>query len=124
MPGPYGAAMQYAVLQFGGPVEEADTTVLVTTSATKLVGNNPDRVMLMFVNLAGAPVFVLPGNNPSATNGISISQNGGSMVTIVRDDGTLPTREWYGVSTSGSASVYVLELRRFAETSQIKAGGG
>lgn len=120
----YGAALQYAELEFGGPVSETDNTVSVATTATKIVGNNPDRVMLLLVNLGGTPVNVVPDNDPSSSKGITISQNGGSMVSIVRDDGTLPTREWYGIATSAAANVYVLELSRFGITGSPAASHG
>jgi len=118
----YGAALQYAEIEFGGPVAETDSTVSVATTATKLVGSNPDRVMLLLVNLGATPVNVAPANDPSSAKGITLSQNGGSMVTIVRDDGTLPTREWYGIATSAAANVYVVELSRFALTASPRPG--
>lgn len=117
-----GAALQYAEIEFGGPVTETDKTVSVATSATRIVGNNPDRVMLLLINLGGTPVYVRPANNPSDSAGVQLSQNGGSMVTIVRDDGTLPTNEWYGVAPSVAANVYVLEMVRFGLVSLPRPG--
>lgn len=118
----YGATLQYAEIEFGGPVTETDKTVSVDTAATRIVGSNPDRVMLLFVNLGSTPVNIAPANDPSTSKGITLSQNGGSIVTIVRDDGTLPSREWYGIATSAASNVYVVELARFALNAAPRPG--
>lgn len=117
----YGAALQYAVREFGGLVTETDLSVSVGTSITRLVENDPDRVMLILVNLGSVPIYLQPGNTPSSSNGISLGQNGGNLIVNARDDGTLPTREWYGVSPGSASDCYVLSLRRFAVAQISKA---
>ena len=111
----YGAALQFAEAQFGGPVAEEDAGVSVGTTATQIVAENPDGVVLAIVNNGSVPMWVSPNNKVSDTNGIQIAQNGGSMTLKPRDDGTLPARAWYGIAPSGPVNAYYVRLVRYAE---------
>jgi len=48
----------------------------------------------------------------SASRGILIGASGGSVLFDAREDGTLTGRSFYAVSSSSSATIYVLQVRR------------
>lgn len=108
-----GAAQDLIEKRFGGLVDAGETPVNQTlqTTATLILRPDPDRLQIVIVNLAPNHCFVLPGNNPSSTNGIRLNSNGGSVVLNVEDDGPLTTYEWYGLHDTLAGAIYVLTLR-------------
>ena len=117
----YGAASLYAETEIYGPVTQADGSVDVGTSATRIVGSNPDRVFLLLVNNSTSDLYVRPGSNPTTTLGIFLAASGGSVEVDVRDDGVLPASEWWGISASGTGTLYYAEMKRYAESSPAKS---
>lgn len=115
-----GAANMYIAKEFGGDFVELDGEVSVGTSPTKIVDNDPDAVALVIINLGANTVYLRPANNPSSTAGIQINASGGNMSVNVRDDLTLPSRQWYGVADTAASDVYFVRVRRFG----LPSGGG
>jgi len=109
-----GAAAQYIEKEFGGAFEEADETVSVGTSATRVVGHNPDCVAIVFINLGANTVYLKPANNPSSTSGIKMVASGGFLSMNVRDDLTLPSLEWYGIADTAASDLYYIRTNRFS----------
>lgn len=124
--GLYGAAAKYIANVFGGLYEEDDGTVSVGTAATKIVGNDPDALALTIINLSANTIYLRPSNNPSATKGIQIDANGGSVSMNVRDDLTLPTRAWWALATAAASDVYYVRVRRYnqGESQPANPSGG
>lgn len=104
-----GAARWWTENQFGGPTRENETNPLIGTTATRVIGNNPDRVGLIIVNLGANDVYIALNNSVSTTNGIKLPAAGGNVTMTVRDDFTLPAREWDGIGNGGTSLLYVLE---------------
>lgn len=104
-----GAARWWTENQFGGPTRENETNPNIQTTATIVVKNNPDRVGLIIVNLGANDVYIALNNGVSSTNGIKLPASGGNVTMTVRDDFTLPAREWDGIGNGGASLVYVLE---------------
>ena len=111
-PNNYGAALDFIVKEFGGTVEETDETVSVGTTVTDIVGNDPDAVALVLINLGATTVFVAPTNTVATNKGIQLNANGGFMSLIVRDDLILPANAWYGIADTAASDVYVIRIRR------------
>ena len=109
-----GAAAQYIAKEYGGAFEEDDGDVSVGTSPTKIVDSDPDSLALVIINLSANTVYLRPANNPSSSDGIQINASGGSMSINVRNDLTLPTREWWGVASAAGSDVYYIRVRRFS----------
>lgn len=52
-------------------------TASVLSSVTKLLGNDPNRVFWMIVNLGSSAVLIDFDNDPTTTSGLQVSPNGG-----------------------------------------------
>lgn len=112
----FGAALQYAIEQFGGPVSEAEAIVPVSGGVVPLILGNGDRLGILFINVGNADVYV--SFTPSilfAGGGIYLPAAGGLVSMIVRDDLTLPSRAWYATNVTGASSVYTLEYFRISQ---------
>lgn len=110
------AVPSYITKEYGGAGEEVTTEVIVSAAVTRLVKSDPDRLGLLFVNLGTDSVYLTPDNRPSTTRGLFLVNNGGQVSLFVKDDLTLPSREWYATTASGISTVYVVEIRRFTVT--------
>lgn len=108
------AARRFTEEELGGPCTEVESNPLaVTTAGIQAAIGNGDRVGLFIMNLGTNPVFVGLNRGVSASNGILLPPSGGFVSQSVRDDFTLPSREWSAISTGGSSQLYVLEIVRF-----------
>jgi hypothetical protein len=114
-----GAAAEFLRDRYAGELTERETATIVGTTVSSIVESNPDRLGLLILNLSTDTVFVAIENNPSATNGIRLGANGGSVAFNVTDDGMIQTRAMFALSTGAASSVYVLELTRFIADRQI-----
>jgi hypothetical protein len=104
-----GAARYWVETQLGSPTREKESNPNIQTTPTTVVQSNPDRVGLIMVNMGANDVFIGVTNSVSTTNGIRVVANGGNVTMTVRDDFTLPAREWDGVGSGGASLMYVLE---------------
>jgi hypothetical protein len=114
-----GAAAEFLRDRYAGELTEREATTTVGTAISSIVESNPDRLGLLILNLSTNTVFVAIENNPSATNGIRLGANGGSVAFNVTDDGMIQTRAMFALATGAASSVYVLELTRFIADRQI-----
>ena len=108
-----GAARVFTNSQLGGPTTEQESQVaLNTVNLTFVVNNNAERVGLTVVNIGANDAFLEITSGGAGTPGLHLSANGGTVNMNVRDDFTLPSRAFYGYSTVGATTVYVLEIIR------------
>lgn len=103
--------------RFGGDFDTLDNEVSVPTAGKQLVGGDPEAVALTIVNLGTDVVFVRPKQAASSSAGIALSPNGSVSLTV-RDDGPLPTYDWYAAANSGAQDVYYVRLSRYNKTAQ------
>lgn len=115
----YGAAAEFLRERYKGELTEDETSVTVGTTVSTVIGSNPDRLGLLILNLSNNTVYVSIDNSVSATNGIRLGANGGSVALNVTDDGMIQTRTWYGLAAGAGSSVYVLDLTRFIADRQL-----
>lgn len=113
-----GAAQSFIEGEFGGPTTESDSEITLAATATKVCDNDPERLSLTIINLGTNQCHIVFDNAPSTSRGIILVAGGGSVSMNVREDGTLPTREWWGVADSGTTNLAVIAMRRFALTGQ------
>lgn len=111
-----GAAQSYIEGVFGGPTTEADEEFSVADTPVRLTVNDPEALALTIVNAGSNTLYVLFDQGVSSTRGIILVSSGGSLSMNVRDDQTLPTREWWAVSNAVGTDVLVIRTRRFALT--------
>lgn len=114
-----GAAAEFLRERYAGELTERENTTTVGTAVSEVVESNPDRLGLLILNLSNNNIFVSIENNPSATNGIRLGANGGSVAFNVTDDGMIQTRAMSALADGAGSTVYVLELTRFIADRQI-----
>jgi len=98
--------------QFGvklGMAENTEGTTIGTTAGV-IAKNNPRRVALVVVNLSANQIYIRPAQAPSATAGILVPPNGGSITMNANDDMILPSLEWQAVASGAASAYYTLEL--------------
>ena len=96
------ASDEYLRETYGGLFEEATVNKAVTAANVSIGGGNPECVSVTFVNTGANPAYLWLDNTVSAANGILLAANGGFLSLTVRDDMTLPTRDWHAVAPSGN----------------------
>lgn len=108
----YGAALYATSKRLGYVLNEVESTpgLQVTTPLSPFVGSNADRVGLLISNFGPNNIYISLGSTPVATAALLLTAGGGTITMDVRDDFTLPTRAWFGVSPAGAQLIYVLEL--------------
>lgn len=107
-------ALQQFIEDFiGGSFQVTVTTVTVTTTATKLCGNNYERMALTFIDTGGVNVSVLPANNVSTTLGVMLGASGGSLGLDAQEDLAVVGFDWWGIVGGSSTTVTVIEIIRF-----------
>ena len=114
-----GAARGYTDQQLGGPTTENESNPTCQISITQLVKNNPDRVGILIMNLGSFDAFIAFNANVGSTNGIKLAANGGIFAANVRDDFTVPAREYSGIASGGATAIYILEIIRLPVASQV-----
>lgn len=115
----YGAAAEFLRSRYKGELTEDETSVTVGTAVSTVIEGDADRLGLLLLNLSSNTIYVSIDNTVSATNGIRLGANGGSVALNVTDDGMIQTRTWYGLATGAGSSMYVLELSRFIADRQL-----
>lgn len=109
--------------RFGGDFEETDGVVDVDAAAILIARNDPECVALTIINTGTDDVYLAPNNKVSTAAGIELNP-GGSLSLTVRDDATLPTREWWAIGASAGQTVYFLRVRRYVTIQLAGAPGG
>jgi len=109
-----GAAQSYIEGEFGGPTEELEAEVSAGTTATSVVGNDPESLALTLINLGSNTAWVLFEDTVSTTRGLLLNANGGYVSLTVRDDQTLPTRQWWAITSTGTTTILSIRTRRYA----------
>ena len=69
------------------------------------------RVGFIFLNLSANTMYLRPKETPTSSAGIPVDANGGSIVSIFRDDLTLPSKEWKAIAAADNSAFYLLTFR-------------
>jgi len=83
-------------------------TGTVAAGVTQVLRNNPDRFMVLVINLDNQVMYLAQDVEPSATNGIRLDASGGYVVLTADEDGELVGYDWW-IWSAGGGSIYVLE---------------
>jgi len=107
-----GALADFAKRHFGVDTRFNDNPMViqVATSVTQIWRNNPDRLMLLFVNLGANVIHLNVGANVSNANGIYLAPNGGSVVLLAEEDGELVGYSWWGIATTAATNIFSAEV--------------
>lgn len=113
-----GAAAEFVEKELGGPTTETEDVVSVGVSVTAVLGNDPERVSVVLVNLSANVIFIGFDEAVGAARGIRLAAGGGSASWNVREDYTLPLRAVFALATGANSNLYVLSLRRFTKVAE------
>lgn len=105
-------ASAFALRRFGGPTTVRTSTVSVTTSVTRIVGNNPRRVQLTLYNRGVFNIDVDYASTVASGAGIPLTASSGIAASTIEDDGEVIISEVYGIGTTGTSAVFVVEVLR------------
>lgn len=101
--------------EFGAPAiieQDPDNDGDIGTTSELLLRRDPNRAGLFIINLGSNTVLLNPGGQPAtATRGIRLDANGGSISMNWRDDFVLPTEEWHAIAITASSQIRVYAIR-------------
>lgn len=80
----------------------------VGVAVVRVLSNDPRRVAFTIVNLSAVAIYVKPKGDVSATSGIRLAPNGGTLVIGFRDDLHLPGLEWYAIADAAASSIFTI----------------
>jgi hypothetical protein len=115
-----GAAAEVLMERFGGLFTEAESAPSAAATSGSIVGNNPDCMARLVVNLSSNTVYLGLSPAVSASNGIAVGANGGSVSLSVEEDFGFVTRELFAIAPAGSSQLYVLQLSRYQRSEVMK----
>jgi len=82
----------------------------VGAAATRVLGNNPNRLAWVFINLSANTIYLEFSRDVGAARGILVSPNGGSAMMVWNEDFELTGYEVWGLAPAGASTCYVLEV--------------
>ena len=100
-------AKQFGVKTFTRLNPDASSVGL---TAARILGNTPNRLAFIFVNLSANNIYLNPINPPTATNGVRVGANGGNLVVLFSEDFDLVGYEWLGLADGAGSSFLALEV--------------
>lgn len=96
--------------------ENPGSTAMVATPLS-ILGNNPNRLAFVVVNLSSNTIFIAPARDVSTTKGIRLNANGGAATALYDEDFHMVGWEWFGVAdVAGPSTIYVLEVVEYQPT--------
>lgn len=107
------AALAFTEAELGGPCYEVESSPATAAVVAQIVPNNGDRVGLLIVNISGNSTVIGVTSAVGQSKGIPLAAGGGFFSCNVRDDFTLPAREWLSFGNAVASNLYVLEIIRY-----------
>ncbi len=81
----------------------------VGLAAARVLRQNPDRLGFNFVNLSVNDMYLGPFPDVSATKGIKVGPNGGSLATIWIEDFESVGQDWFVIATAAASNLLMIE---------------
>ena len=106
-----GAVSKLAEKEFSGLLDVTDEVQSIGTTVSRVFRNDPDRVFYQITNMSGGNMYVNFNANPSSSNGILLTPNGGTLSYSGKDDFTLVTKELYIIANIAASGLLVVAMR-------------
>lgn len=84
--------------------------LVLQVAVTRFLPTDDDRLAFVIVNLGVNIAYINISNDVSATNGIELSANGGSVAMNFKEDFDMVGSCWYGTAPGGAVNILVLEV--------------
>ena len=108
----FGAAAEFSNLRFDGILAHSNEVVSVGTAQGQIMGNDPERVSVLLINLSSNTIYIGFNEGVGSANGIILTSLGGSLSYDVTNDYILPTLQVNAVAGGAGSNLYVLTQRR------------
>ncbi len=96
--------------ELGTELFDRDINAQAGVAAVQMLRNNPNRLAFIFWNLsAGDTQRIRAGTNPTTAIGHVVGP-GEWRSFWYREDGMLPTREWFILSSAAASAYYIQEI--------------
>ena len=105
-------AGRFSITRFGGPTRSLTSTVSVLTTVTRIAGNNPRRVSITIYNRGVNNVDIDNVATVATGSGVPLTAASGVATSTIEDDGEAVINEVYGIATTATVSVFVVEVIR------------
>jgi len=104
-------ARQLVQERFGAPVNPVVNRSVssVGAAATRLFINDPDRLGFLVVNLSVNDLWIGPFPDVSATKGIRLGTNGGSISLVWFEDFEITAWEWFAIGSAAATTLLAVE---------------
>lgn len=99
----------------GGRYNVAIEEVTLTTSASRFIDNDFERMAITVINTGSEDCRLLTDNSVAASKGIVLGQGGGSVSMNPQEDLALVGWEWWGVVGTGTTTLTVITVTRYNE---------
>ncbi len=112
-PAPTGAtAATFSENRYGGPITHVLSSPAVTTTAQRILVNNPKRVHWLVVNRGANNIAVDFNEELTYAGSFPLGAEGGVASSDVEEDGETVARPLWAISQAGTNSLRVLEVVR------------
>lgn len=91
-------------------VENPEALTAASTTAQKVLSNNPNRLAFTIMNLGAEVSYVGLTDGVSTTKGIRLDASGGFFSCVWDEDFQMTGWAWWIIATSGTPAVYALEV--------------
>lgn len=110
----YKPALQSFIETFvGGNYVVAVFNVTVTTTATRVLQNDFERMASTLINVGAVDLKITPTDVVSDTEGIALAASGGNLCLVANEDLALVGYDWWAKTATGSTTVTVMTLTRY-----------
>jgi len=115
----FGAAAEFSNRRFDGILAHTNEVVSVGVAQSQVMGNDPERVSVLLINLSANTIYVGFNEGVGSTNGIILTPLGGSVAYDVTNDYILPTLQVNALATGAGSNLYVLTQRRIQRLPEV-----
>lgn len=91
-------------------VQNPKALTAATDTAQLVLGNNPNRLGFLVINLGTKPVFLALTNDVSATKGILLDASGGNFGCIWDEDFDMTAWAWWARCVGDTSAIFALEI--------------
>lgn len=79
------------------------------TAVARVLGNNPNRVGFLFINLSTVNMYLAPLDVPTTTKAIIVGPGGGNLSAVWLEDFDLCGYEWNGLADAVASNYLAIE---------------
>lgn len=107
-------ALQSFIEDFvGGNYVVEVATVTVTTTPTRVLSNDFERMAAVIINTGATDCKITPSNVVTTTLGIVLGNGGGNLSMSANEDLALVGWDWYALTASSTTTLTVMTIKRY-----------